>query len=174
MKEEKLYTPEELSEKLKLSKYTIYEMIKRGDIPAYRIGRSLRVSESQLKLYFIETKKVENVYNAEIITEDDSTYALTNGIKIRVSTELNGRVKISIPPEDILISIDTFTSSARNMFKGTVKSIDINENKVKLHLDIGIPILALITKQSMDEMNIKKGDELYAVFKTMSVRVINL
>ena len=41
MRDEILYTPEEIAQKLKLSKYTIYEMIKRGEISAHRIGRSL-------------------------------------------------------------------------------------------------------------------------------------
>ncbi len=43
MHEEILYTPEELASKLKLSKYTVYEMIKRGDIQAHHIGRSIRI-----------------------------------------------------------------------------------------------------------------------------------
>ena len=48
MRDEILYTPEEIAQKLKLSKYTIYEMIKRGEISAHRIGRSLRITETQL------------------------------------------------------------------------------------------------------------------------------
>ena len=44
MRDEILYTPEEIAQKLKLSKYTIYEMIKRGEISAHRIGRSLRIT----------------------------------------------------------------------------------------------------------------------------------
>ena len=32
MREEILYTPEEIGQKLKLSKYTVYEMIKKGEI----------------------------------------------------------------------------------------------------------------------------------------------
>ena len=51
MRDEILFTPEEVAQKLKLSKYTIYEMIKRGEISAHRIGRSLRVTESQLEAY---------------------------------------------------------------------------------------------------------------------------
>ena len=51
MREDTLYTHEEIAQRLKLSKYTIYEMIKRGEIPAHRIGRSLRITESQLETY---------------------------------------------------------------------------------------------------------------------------
>lgn len=172
MTEEILYTPEELAAKLKLSKYTIYEMIKRGDIKAHHIGRSIRVSETQLELYFMETQKTENVYQAEIITEDDLQYALIDGVKINVSTELQGAVKVSIRPEDIILSTGTFECSARNRHQGTVTDIISGGKSAKVILDIGIPLTALITNRSLKEMDIKKGDQLYAIFKTMSVKVI--
>ncbi|WP_089608872.1 helix-turn-helix domain-containing protein [Dehalobacterium formicoaceticum] len=108
MSEEILYTPEEVAKKLKLSKYTIYEMIKRGDLKAHHIGRSIRVSQYQLELYLMGTGKAENVFDAEIISEGDAKFALANGVKISVSTELEGRVKVSIAPEDIILSGGTF------------------------------------------------------------------
>ncbi|MGI6679174.1 MAG: helix-turn-helix domain-containing protein [Dehalobacterium sp.] len=172
MREEILYTPDEVAKKLKLSKYTIYEMIKRGDLKAHHIGRSIRVSQYQLELYLMETGKTENVFEAEIISEGDAKFALSNGVKIAVSTELEGRVKVSIAPEDIILSAGTFVSSARNMHKGVVTDLDMGERSVQVLLDIGIPLVVLITRQSMQDMNIQKGYELYAVFKTMAVKVI--
>lgn len=41
-------TVEEAAELLKVSKYTIYELIKRGEIPAQRIGRQLRIDPNAL------------------------------------------------------------------------------------------------------------------------------
>ena len=32
------YTPEEVAKLLKVTRFTVYEMIKRGDFPAYRIA----------------------------------------------------------------------------------------------------------------------------------------
>lgn len=172
MSEEILYTPEEVAKKLKLSKYTIYEMIKRGDLKAHHIGRSIRVSQYQLELYLMGTGKAENVFDAEILSEGDAKFALANGVKISVSTELEGRVKVSIAPEDIILSGGTFISSARNMLKGVVTDLKIGDRSVQVLLDIGIPLVVLITRQSLQDMNIQKGNELYAVFKTMAVKVI--
>lgn len=172
MNQEILYTPEEIANILKLSKYTIYEYIKRGDIQAYHIGRSIRISQSQLELYFINTNKTDNIYDAEIITEGSLKFALVKGVKICVSTGLEGNVRIHIRPEDIILSSGTFVSSARNMFKGTVSEIVCKDSTAIITLDIGIPITAAITKQSMMDMEIKKGNELYAIFKTMVVKVI--
>ncbi len=172
MQEEILYTPEELAGKLKLSKYTVYEMIKRGDIQAHHIGRSIRISETQLELYFMSTRKSENVYDAEIISDGADTFALTNGVKICVSTSLEGRVKVSVRPEDIILSSGPIVSSARNMMQGIVTSIIQDEKSAKVLLDIGIPLTVLITKRSLLDMDIRLGSELYAIFKTMAVKVI--
>jgi len=38
-----LLTPVEVADILKIKKNTVYEMIKRGDLPAFRIGRKLRI-----------------------------------------------------------------------------------------------------------------------------------
>lgn len=173
MQEEILYTPEELASKLKLSKYTVYEMIKRGDIQAHHIGRSIRISESQLELYFMSIRKSENVYDAEIIIEGSDTFAHINTeVKICVSTSLEGKVKVSVRPEDIILSTGPIISSARNMMKGAVTDISFDEKSAKVVLDVGVPMVVLITKRSLETMNIKKGDFLYGIFKTMSVKVI--
>lgn len=172
MHEEILYTPEELAKKLKLSKYTVYEMIKRGDIQAHHIGRSIRISESQLELYFMSTRKSDNVYDAEIAHEENEQYAVTNGVKICVSTDLEGKVKVSVRPEDIILSKSPIVSSARNVLKGTVENIVSDDKSARVFLDIGIVLTVLITKRSLLDMNIKTGDELYAIFKTMAVKVI--
>lgn len=172
MQEDLLYTPEELASILKLSRYTVYEMIKHGDIPAYHIGRSIRVSQSQLELYLMSTKQTENIYEAEIVNDGESKYAQINAVKICALSELEGTVKVMIRPEDIILSAGTFVSSARNVLKGTVAEIAIDNRSAKVFLDVGISICALITTQSLSEMNIKKGDVLYAIFKTMSVKVI--
>ena len=50
------YTPEEVAQILKISRFTVYEMIKRGDLAAYRIGRKVRVEAPDLER-FIQTSK---------------------------------------------------------------------------------------------------------------------
>jgi molybdate/tungstate transport system ATP-binding protein len=172
MQEEVLYTPEEIAGKLKLSRYTVYEMIKHGEIQAHRIGRSIRISESQLQLYLMSTKQAENIFEADIVTDGESTFAQIRNVRIFLATELDGHVRLMIPPEDIILSAGTFISSARNMLKGSVIGVDAFEKTAKVYLDVGIPLSALITKRSLNEMNIKKGDTLYAIFKTMSVRIL--
>jgi putative molybdopterin biosynthesis protein len=45
------YTPEEVAKILKISKFTVYEIIKRGELKAYHIGRKVRVEGSDIEDY---------------------------------------------------------------------------------------------------------------------------
>lgn len=50
------YTPEEVAKILKISRFTVYEMIKRGDLTAYRIGRRMRIEAQDLDIYIQKAK----------------------------------------------------------------------------------------------------------------------
>lgn len=52
---ETLYTPAEIAEKLKLKKTTIYELIKRGELPSSKVGKQLRISSLDLSAYLSRT-----------------------------------------------------------------------------------------------------------------------
>ena len=47
----KLYTAQEIADKLKIKKTTVYELIKRGELESSKIGKQLRISEEQLNRY---------------------------------------------------------------------------------------------------------------------------
>ena len=53
-----LLTVDEVAEMLKLSKYTIYEKIKAGDIKAFKVGRKIRITEDDLKEYIESCRTV--------------------------------------------------------------------------------------------------------------------
>jgi len=171
MNEDILYTPEEIAKKLKITKNTVYEMIKRGDLDAHRLGKHLRISDAQFEIYLLKSKGSENNYQATLSIENGDTIATIGPVGIHVSTDLDGDVKIYIRPEDIILSTETFMSSARNNYKGIVTNIIEDGSSAKVVLDIGIDITALITTKSLNEMDINKGTVLYVVFKSMTVKV---
>jgi len=55
-KESNPLTPAEVAEILKISKYTVYEMVKRGELPAYRVGKKIRVDSHDLQEYINKGK----------------------------------------------------------------------------------------------------------------------
>lgn len=52
------YTTEEVAKLLKVSKLTVYHLIKKGMLPAYRIGRQMRIEAKDLEA-FKERRKNE-------------------------------------------------------------------------------------------------------------------
>ncbi len=47
----KFYTAQEVADKLKIKKTTVYELIKRGELVSSKVGKQLRISEEQLDQY---------------------------------------------------------------------------------------------------------------------------
>jgi len=52
-------TPDEVAAILKIAKNTVYEMIKRGELPAFRIGRKLRIDPKDIEIYRQQGKSFE-------------------------------------------------------------------------------------------------------------------
>jgi putative molybdopterin biosynthesis protein len=52
-------TPEEVAGILKIAKNTVYELIKRGELPAYRVGRKIRIDFEDVEAYKKQGKKTE-------------------------------------------------------------------------------------------------------------------
>lgn len=53
----KLYTAQEVAERLKIKKNTVYELIKRGELASSKIGKQLRISEEQLSRYLSSSEE---------------------------------------------------------------------------------------------------------------------
>lgn len=80
------YTPEEVANILKISKYTVYELIKRGELTAYHIGRKVRVENTDLEIYIQKAKTGDSSFAPELSSlpsEQPNSAPLTdNGLVI--------------------------------------------------------------------------------------------
>ena len=75
-----------------------------------------------------------------------------------------------IKPEEILLSINPFDSSARNQFKCRVVEIDPLDSLLAVHIVSGkLPLTALITYASFNKLQIEVGAEIYATFKSSAI-----
>ncbi|MDP4126759.1 MAG: helix-turn-helix transcriptional regulator [Bacillota bacterium] len=61
-------TASEAASILKVSKYTLYELVKRGEIPAHHIGRQLRIDPAVLDQYLHGTLGTHNTNPQEVRT----------------------------------------------------------------------------------------------------------
>lgn len=54
--EEKAYTPDEVAQLFQISKHTVYELIKRGELQAFKIGNKMRIEHAELERFKNNTK----------------------------------------------------------------------------------------------------------------------
>jgi len=170
--QEKSYTPDEVAELLQISKYTVYEMVKRGDLSAYRIGRKLRFQKSDIEEYIKKAKGMDNVYKGVVVSKNGEKIFETGTVAISLVTDSEGECQVTIEPDDIILAKDIVKSSARNVLRGQVENVEDCGPVYKIRLNVGVPLYAVITRQSYLDMEIALGDSLYAIFKSTSVRVL--
>ncbi len=63
--------------------------------------------------------------------------------------------------------------SARNRFKGKVLSVEkgVITAKVKVEVKVPVTITAVITKEAVEDLDIKVGDEVEAIVKSTEVMI---
>ena len=75
-----------------------------------------------------------------------------------------------IKPEEIVLSRQTYDSSARNQFKCTVADWEHSNSLLTIHLQLGtLELSSLITYESFKKLEIARGAQLYATFKSSAV-----
>ncbi len=114
---------------------------------------------------------VENILSGKIHSSNNGviTVKVDDYKIISVSDRKNGQVKVFIRPEDITLSLKKQDSSARNMIPGTVQKVTRLGAIYRIELDNGLS--SYVTKQSVENLQLKPGREVYASFKATSVKV---
>ncbi len=124
---------------------------------------------------------VENIFSGRVVKDSGSINVIKlhdgeSNLKIESLSEhkLQDEVRIFLRPENIIISKKKCETSARNCFKGTIKSIVKMgfSIRVKIEMEKNIELTVVITQESLDEMNLKVGDKINAFFKASSVHVV--
>lgn len=71
-------TPAEVADLLKIKKNTVYEMIKRGDIKANKLGKQLRISQEDLDFYLNEQSTKPVSQNADMLLSGTDSHTISN------------------------------------------------------------------------------------------------
>src|SRR6476619_5063133 len=81
------YTSEEIASLLKVSKLTVYDLIKKGELPSYRVGKQMRVDSADLEAYKESTKSGHSrVQAAPLDLQNKISLAAPSGLRTVVIT----------------------------------------------------------------------------------------
>ncbi len=74
--------------------------------------------------------------------------------------------------EEVVLSLEPETTSARNRFRGTITEVATLGALTRVTLDVGgTPLVAALTTRSARELALATGREAYATFKAMAVHL---
>ncbi|QHT60843.1 helix-turn-helix transcriptional regulator [Paenibacillus lycopersici] len=106
------YTTEEIAKLLKISKLTVYDLIKKGELPSYRVGKQMRVDASDFEAYKQRAKGIsapERQFQAAAAADAAFT---------RIpSSSMNGTRPIVITGQDV--SLDILANHLEKQLPGT-------------------------------------------------------
>ena len=103
-------------------------------------------------------------------TGDNSTFSLETPLDSGpTGSGDDSWVTVGIRASDIILSsMEPTGTSARNRIRGLVVDIEARPPGYTVELDCGVPLRCHVTGASLDEMGIRQGQTLWAVFKASS------
>jgi molybdate transport system ATP-binding protein len=93
----------------------------------------------------------------------------------RRNGRIDGDVYVCIRAEDVMLekrAVSLAQSSTRNHLTGHIRSLDREGPMVRVDLDCGFPLKALVTNQACQNMGLRERDEIEAVVKAPTIHLI--
>jgi molybdate transport system ATP-binding protein len=157
------------------------EAIALGDWIAVMIGGTIRQTGPVGDVFrrpadprVAESLGVENILRAEIVARHAGLLTVAVGparLECVDGCE-SGAVLACVRAEDVAVTREAhLESSARNRVAGTVREVSIEGPLARIEIDCGFPLVALVTTQSAHELDLKSGEEIFAVIKATSVHL---
>jgi molybdopterin-binding protein len=117
---------------------------------------------------------VKNFFPVKTVLKDNTLFAISeNGIHFRLMGEEAGKEGfLMVRGEDILLSAEAVETSATNNFKGKITEMVTSTSGIDVTIDMGIELHALVTPESVKNMDLKEGKSCWAHFKATGVRFI--
>ena len=120
---------------------------------------------------------VETVLSGKVVRAGEGTFIVSvsgKGIEAIGDAYIGEKVILCIRPENVTLTKqdgNTLTS-ARNVFPGIVEKITPLGFFQRVQLDCGFPLIAYVTKSSVESLSLKDGREVNASFKATAIHVV--
>lgn len=113
--------------------------------------------------------RAENVFTGKSMIVKGVSHIDVGGAVIVGAFSVRGETTVHVRPEDIIVSRQVMTSSARNNLLGKIVGVDEHNSIIRLRVDAGVEFTVQITRRSLEEMRLNVSQEVYLTFKASSV-----
>ncbi len=150
-------------------------VLNEGEI--LQIGSPEKVMNYPVNEWVASFVGVETILNGRVIKRNGGTFVVSiEGQEIEAvgDAHLGEVVVLCIRPENVTLSTQPLreATSARNVFTGKIVRIAPLGPYQKVQLDFGFPLVAYVTRHSLEELSLVEGKEVRASFKATGVMVI--
>lgn len=118
-------------------------------------------------VFLFEGKVAQSIYenifsgHIEVDSKGYKYCVLHSGLKLRVSSQKSGLIRISIDPNAVKLNQKGSSSSVYNCFKGTLIQLTDEQSRVRALVDVGIPISVLIPKEVFKSLHLNLGEKVW-------------
>ena len=106
---------------------------------------------------------------------DGLATVIVNSVRLVALAEApcEGDVYVCIHAEDVIIEKgEAAVSSARNRLTASIRSLSREGPMVRLSMDCGFPLAALVTRQACEELSLQEGERVTALIKAPAIHLI--
>lgn len=118
---------------------------------------------------------MENVFPGRLLEKRDGLchVQVRDNVLTAVTRDCDeGDVMVGIRAEDIVVTSGTAAkSSVRNHLRGIIKNIVFEESLVRVTVDCGFPIDALITRESLEDLNLETAKPVELSVKATAIHL---
>jgi tungstate transport system ATP-binding protein len=118
---------------------------------------------------------IENILTGKVVeTADGLVSAEVSGHRLQaVGDFASGEsINLFVRPEDITIAVSSERSSARNRIEGTITRLALVGPLVRLEIDCGFRLMAVVTRQSAEDLGLAIGGRVYACLKATAIHAV--
>jgi len=143
-------------------------------LATHRLDSAFRLTDRCVSIVDGHIREVVpgNHFTGTVVEENgEPVMHLSPDCTLRLATAVRGSAHVTIDPRTVIVSRTPPRSSARNCFTGKITGLTEEAERVRLRVDVGVPITALITRRSLHEMDIRLGEKVVVLFKAVSASV---
>ena len=140
-----------------------------------QVGNSSQIFASPRNKKVAELVGVENIIDGVVTSNEEKAVTIDiGGATIEAISDLSVGEEICacVRPEDITLTLSKTPSSARNSFSGKIVRVISIGPLMRVQIDCGFPLVALVTTKSAEELGLKSGRRVCASFKATGIHVV--
>lgn len=130
----------------------------------------------------MELHREVNEIEANVVNVDNSKRVMTIQMnEVNITIPLNEKYSVGdsilalISYDNIFIMLEPQESSIRNVFKGIIKEMSLQNGMIRVKIDIGsVSVFSDITLPASEDLNLKLGKKVYIGFKALSIATLKL